>query len=207
MLDKAEDPEKLIRLMIQEMEDTLVELKASCASAMADRTKAERARETAEARAEEWGARAELAVGKGREDLAREALLEKRALKKAAEEKAAEVDGFDDVVHQYQSDIRQLEEKLASARQKHKLLVQRHTQARNRKQAQTQIRKAETADVMQRFESFEQRIDRMQAEAELVNYGRKPALDEAFEQLRGDDELERELTELKARLGKEQSVS
>ena len=78
MLDKAEDPEKLIRLMIQEMEDTLVEIRASCAEAMAHEKKVQRTREAVIANAQQWEQRAQLAVNRGREDLAREALLEKR---------------------------------------------------------------------------------------------------------------------------------
>lgn len=203
MLDKAEDPEKLIRLMIQEMEDTLVELKANCASAMADSTRALRNKEAAEQKAEEWGARAELALSKNREDLAREALLEKRSLQQEAEARASETASLQEVVSQYQSDIRQLEEKLEGARQKHRVLVQRHTQARTRYQAQTRIRKADTSDVLLRFDSFEQRIDRMEAEAGLVNYGRQRSLDDEFSKLHNDDALEQELSDLKAKLANE----
>jgi phage shock protein A len=85
MLDRAEDPEKLIRLMIQEMEDTLVEIKASCAGAMATQKKVQREREHLRGRVKQWEDRAQLAVDKGREDLAREALMEKRRYLRQAE--------------------------------------------------------------------------------------------------------------------------
>ncbi|NBD37959.1 MAG: phage shock protein PspA [Verrucomicrobia bacterium] len=196
MLEKAEDPEKLIKLMIQEMEDTLVELKASCAGAMASRTRVERARETAATRARQWDRKARLAVEKGREDLAREALLEKRASAEEAEARRAEVDHFDDLVSQYQKDIQQLEDKLQTARNKHRILVQRHIHAGQRKTAQTRIRNADHNDAFVRFEQFENRIDRMEADADLVNY-RGSSLEDEFSKLETDEEIERELENLK----------
>ena len=196
MLEKAEDPEKLIKLMIQEMEDTLVELKASCAGAMANRTKVNRAREVASEAVEKWDRKARLAVEKGREDLAREALVEKRACQSEVEHREKEADHFDELVVQYQKDITQLEEKLETARNKHRILVQRHIHAGHRKDAQTKIRKADTSDAFMRFEQFESRIDRMEAEAELVNY-RGATLDDEFTKMETDEQIEKELASLK----------
>jgi phage shock protein A len=85
MLDRAEDPEKLIKLMIQEMEDTLIELKSACAGVIAESKKVERQLVTMEKRVEYWEGKANLAVNKGRDDLAREALLEKRRHSQRAE--------------------------------------------------------------------------------------------------------------------------
>jgi len=199
MLEKAEDPEKLIKLMIQEMEDTLVEIKASCASSMAQAKKPERALDEARARARDWAAKAELAVSKGREDLAREALLEKRSFQARFETLTSEIEHTRDIVEQYQNDIRQIEEKLAAAREKQRVLVQRHRQAGQRKRTETQLRQADTSDAFARFEQFENRIERMEAEASLVNYGRKPTLQEAFDSLQSDEEIEAELQALKDR--------
>lgn len=196
MLEKAEDPEKLIKLMIQEMEDTLVELKASCAGAMANRTKIERAHASAAKEVTDWERKARLAIDKGREDLAREALLEKRAASEEADNRAAEMTHFDELVAQYQKDIQQLEDKLQAARNKHRILVQRHIHAGHRKSAQTRIRKADHNDAFVRFEQFESRIDRMEADADLVN-PRKPSLDEEFSKLETDDQLEEELRHLR----------
>jgi len=100
MLDKAEDPEKLIRLMIQEMEDTLVEIKASCAGAMATKKKVQRELDEALSRADQWGHKAQLAVNKGREDLAREALIEKRRYRERAEALEREASECDALVEQ-----------------------------------------------------------------------------------------------------------
>lgn len=199
MLDKAEDPEKLIKLMIQEMEDTLIEMKASCAGAMANRTKVDRAIASAKADVEAWEHKARLAISKGREDLAREALFEKRNATDDLDARQAEAAHFDDLVAQYRKDIEQLEEKLESARNKHRLLVQRHIHASHRKAAQTKIRNANTSDAFMRFEQFESRIDRMEADADLVN-PRARVLQDDFAQLEADERIERELAELKQSL-------
>ncbi len=197
MLEKAEDPEKLVKLMIQEMEDTLVEIKASCAGAMATKKRIQRSLDEAARRAGDWAGKAELAVSKGREDLAREALREKRRYQEQATSLEQEVAHCDELVTQYKEDIGQVEKKLGTAREKHRVLVQRHIHARGKKQAQQQIRRADSSDAFVRFDKFEQRIERMEADADLVNYGRKPSLEEEFVALEGDDEIEQELQELK----------
>jgi len=166
MVDKAEDPEKLIKLMIMEMEDTLVEIKASAAGVMATRKKAEREYESYLARAKEWGAKARLAIDKEREDLAREALQEKHHFMKMAESQKRELVEFNALIEQYQDDIRLLEGKLSEAREKHRVLLQRHIHAHGAKRVQTQIRKAETSGAFARFEHLEHRVDRVEAEAE-----------------------------------------
>ncbi len=200
MLEKAEDPEKLIKLMIQEMEDTLVEIKASCAGAMASQKRITRAHEEAKRRTENWGAKARLAVEKGREDMAREALAEKMHLEEEAGCLENEIDQFTNIITQYQKDIHQLEEKLDAARKKHRLLIQRHVQAVKRKTAQTKIRDAESTDAFVRFEQFENRIERMEVEAELINYGRKPSEEDAWESLENRDKIEEALETLKSEI-------
>ena len=197
MLDSAEDPEKLIRLMVQEMEDTLVEVKANCAGAIAARKKAERAEASAQAAVGEWTERARLAIDKGRDDLAREALREKKRFEEQAEAFRQEAAGCGEIVDQYKADIAAVEERLLAAREKHRLLVQRHIRARNHKQAQTTLRRAKSADAVARFDQLENRIERMEAEASLVNYAVKTSLVEQLEALRGGDQIEKELEALK----------
>jgi len=197
MLDKAEDPEKLIRLMIQEMEDTLVEIRASCADAMAMKKKGQRGREEAVSRCDQWARRAELAVGRGREDLAREALMEKRRYQERVEALESESEQCDELIEQYQDDITQLEGKLSSAREKQRILVKRHVHAQHRKRAEMDIRRIETSDAILRFEQVENRIERMEAEADLVNFGRKGTLEEQIASLETDEEIEDELAKLK----------
>ena len=200
MLEKAEDPEKLIKLMIREMEDTLVEVKASCAGAMATKKRIQRELDDVRKRESDWGAKAQLAVDKGREDLAREALVEKRRFRERAEAIDRELAHCDGLVEQYQKDITQLEDKLASAREKQRVLVQRHVAAQKRRRAQENIRATDNADALARFDNFEQRIERMEAEADLVNFGRKSvSLEDEISKLAGDEEIEKQLAELKAK--------
>lgn len=203
MLEKAEDPEKLIKLMIQEMEDTLVELKASCAGAMASKARIERMLSSAEDSAGDWQRKAQLAIEKGREDLAREALIQRRNALLEVEARTDERGHFDELVEQYQDEIRQLEEKLQGARNKHRILVQRHIQASKRKESQTRIRKANTSDAFVRFDQFESRIERMEADADLVNHAAsKPTIDDEFEALERDEGIEIELASLKEKIQK-----
>jgi phage shock protein A len=201
MLDKAEDPEKLVKLMIREMEDTLVEIKASCAGAMATKKKIQRELEQATDNANAWEQKAELAIEKGREDLAREALVEKKRHAERADTLDAELKQCSGIVAQYQGDIAQLEEKVGAAREKQRMLLQRHTRAQTKNRAQGDIRKMDTANAMKRFDGFEEKIERMETDADLVNYGRKPDLEEQFRRLQGDEEIDKELEALKAKKG------
>jgi phage shock protein A len=198
MLDKAEDPEKLIKLMIREMEDTLVEIKASCAGVMANSKKVQRQLDEVQSRENYWNEKAELAVNKGRDDLAREALVEKRRYSDRGDALKKELAECEGLVEQYQDDIRQLEDKLASAREKQRILVQRHIHASKKKRAQQEIRRMDSAGAIIKFEELENRIERMEAEADLVNFGRKPVLEAELDTLGLDDEIEKELQSLKS---------
>jgi phage shock protein A len=202
MLDRAEDPEKLIKLMITEMEDTLVELKASCAGVMANTKKYQRQVDEAGSRAKYWEEKAELAVNKGRDDLAREALVEKRRYAERVEVLEQEIAEHNGLVDQYQEDIRQLEERLRSAQEKQRMLVQRHIRANKRRRAQEEIRRVDSAEAMFKFEDLENRIERMEAEADMVNFGKRPSLEAEFDSLVVDEEIERELKSLKSLLKK-----
>jgi phage shock protein A len=199
MLDRAEDPEKLIKLMIREMEDTLVELKASCAGVMATSKKVQRELERVEERAGYWEENAALAVSKRRDDLAREALVEKRKFTRRKETLQLELVEHDSLAEQYQDEIVQLEEKLKSARDKQRVLIQRHIHARSRKRAQEEIRRVDSSEVVLKFDELENRIERMEYEADLINVGRKTPLEEEFDKLDVDDEIEKELLALKER--------
>ena len=202
MLDRSEDPEKLIKLMIREMEDTLVEIKASCAGVMAERKKIERQLEELGAREKSWNDKAALAVNKGRDDLAREALIEKRRFGERVMALEKELRECNVLVEQYQDDIRQLEDKLRSARERQRILVQRHIHANRKKQAQQEIRRMESSEAVFKFEELENRIERMEAEADLVNFGKRPGLEEEIADLVIDDDIEKELQRLKSSIKK-----
>lgn len=207
MLDKAEDPEKLIRLMIREMEDTLVEIKASCAGVMASSKKVQRQLDEVLAREKHWKDRAELAINKSRDDLAREALVEKRRYSDRVNAFEKELIEYKALIEQYQDDIRQLEDKLGTAREKQRVLVQRHIHANGKKRAQQEIRRVDSSEAILKFEEFENRIERMEAEADMVNFGRKPTLEGEFDMLLVDEDIEKELQTLKSSLTKEQNKS
>ena len=198
MLDKAEDPEKMIKLMIREMEDTLIELKSSCAGTIANHKKVERLGQDARDKEAFWNEKAELAVTKGRDDLARQALMEKRKFSQRLEAVDAELVDLSAMVDQYRNDITELESKLKSARDKQRLLVQRHIRAQHKKRARQEIRRADSSEVIKKFEEMENHIERMEAEADLVDYGRRSSLETAFDDLAADEEIENELSALKS---------
>jgi phage shock protein A len=189
ILDKAEDPEKLIRLMIREMEDTLVEIKAACAGAMASSKKVQRQLDTLHDRIHYWEEKAGLAVNKGRDNLAREALVEKRRYVRHMDGLENELTEHNLLIEQYQADIRQLEDKLKSARDKQRMLVQRHIHADRKRRAQEEIRRVDSSEAMLKFDELENRIERMEAEADLVNFGQKTVLEA--------EEIEKELQAMK----------
>ncbi len=198
MLERAEDPEKMIKLMIHEMEDTLIELKSSCAGVIAGRKKIERKAEEITDKKILWADRAELAVSKGRDDLAREALTEKKRYSQVSESLENEIYEHSGLIEQYKEDIVELENKLNNAKEKKRTLIQRHKRANGKKRAQEEIRRSNSSDTMVRFDKLESRIEQMEAEADLVNIKRKPTLEEHFEELATDDEIENELAKMKA---------
>lgn len=198
MLDRAEDPEKLIRMMIHEMEDTLVEIKTASAGVMANIRKVERQLEVERGRVNYWKEKAEFSVYKGVENLAREALFEKRKFSHRVESLENELTEFNLLIDQYKEDMTQLEEKLKSARNKEKILIQRHIHANNKKRAQEDMRRFEGSEVFLKFDELENRIERMEAEADLVNFGKKPTLHAEMEKMAVDEEIEKELLALKS---------
>jgi len=150
---------------------------------MADSKRVEHQQAANARRIKYWDDNAKLAVSKGREDLAREALIEKRRFVQRTESLTNETAEHQGILEQYQDDIRQLEDKLKSAREKERLLVQRHIYATSKKRAQQEIRRMDNTDTIIKFEELEHRIDHMEAEADLVNYGKKTSLEEELERL------------------------
>lgn len=196
-LDKAEDPEKLVKQMIREMEDTLVEIKAACAGAMASQRKAERDVDRTARQSARWASRAELAVDRGREELARKALQTKRQYEDDLEATRADAEKLGGLVAEYKSDIVQIEDKLGTAQERQRVLVQRHIHAVQKRRAQRDLRRFDSSGAILRFEEFANRVDRADAEAELVNYGRPKSLEEEFTLIERDESIEEELAALK----------
>jgi phage shock protein A len=207
MLDSAEDPDKLIRLMLREMEETLVELKAGCAATMAEASHARHQLEDAEKTAALWNHRAVLAVQANRDDMAREAVDEALQAQERVDDLAREAQAFDDLIVQGRDDIKMLEERIVSTRNKQRLMSERHTQARTRRQARQKARAADALDTMERFEDLEQRITRMEHEAELEYV---PPVDKKhadFKTLEREAAITAALDELKRRLDEQTPAS
>ena len=199
LLDRVEDPEKLIRLMIQEMEDTLVELKSSCAAKMASRAETNREKDSLEKTMERWDVRARLALEKDREDLAKEALLEKKNCRNQIDLMEKDLEHFAKLIDECKSNILQLEEKLEEVRQKHKLLIQRGRHAAETKQARSAMRQADGTAAFQRFSELEKKVERMEAEAELSGMGAqsRSSIEHEFSKLESESEINEELEALK----------
>ena len=200
ILDSAEDPEKMLKLMIREMEDTLVELKSSCAASMATEKKMGRELAELEAAVTEWENKAALALKKGREDLAREALVLKKNFTERVVVLTGELAGQVEIVAQYKEDIAKLDEKIAYARDKLRILVQRQVKAKEKVKSETTMRKLDSADAVLRFEQYESRIDQLEAEADLINAKRPVSIKEEFANLEYENEIEQELASLKSKL-------
>jgi len=202
MLDKAEDPEKMIRLMIQEMEDTLVDLKSSCAAKMATRAEMERDRDTLVSKVERWNERAVLAVERKRDDLAKEALLEKKECAKQLEFAEKDLEHYDHLISECKSNIAQLEQKLEEVTLKHKMLVQRSIHAQEKKRARSAMSNASGAQAMMRFGELENRIERMEADADLAGSVSESELEREFSKLESENVIEDELAALKKSMSK-----
>ncbi len=203
MLEKAEDPEKMLKLMVRDMEDTLVEIKSDCAGVMAAGKKIERELGDAQSRAGFWEEKAVLAVRKRRDDLARDALVEKRRYTEKAEVLQRELRDYQEMVAQYQDDIVQLEHRLSAAHEKQRTLVQRQIHAQCQKQAREEIRRIDNSEAIYKFEEFENRIERMEAEAELVNYGIEETIERELNAMIVDEDIENELHHIKSSFSKD----
>jgi phage shock protein A len=201
VLEKAEEPEKIIRLMIQEMEDTLVEIRSAAAKCIADRKELERHITHLESEHDEWARRAELAVRRDREDLARAALVEKQAIADQVERMKAELETLDGQLDKFNADITQLQSKLNDAKTRQRSIVIRHKTASSQLSARKHIHSDRLDEMLFRFESAERRIDRVESEAEAIAMGRGANLADEIENLESDDRVEAELANLKSKLG------
>lgn len=205
VLEKAEDPEKIIRLMIQEMEDTLVEIRSAAAKCIADRKELGRHIEHLQREQDEWARRAELAVRREREDLARAALAEKQAIGDQVEHMKSEIENVDAQLEKFNADITQLQAKLNDAKTRQRSIVIRHKTANSQLSARKQIHSDRLDEMLFRFESAERRIDRMESEAEAISMGRGKGLADEIAGLEGDERVEAELADLKTRVGHEKA--
>ncbi|QFU75829.1 phage shock protein PspA [Halioglobus maricola] len=203
LLDQAEDPEKMIRLIIQEMEDTLVEVRSSSAKVLADRKGAARRLEQVQAEAETWEEKAKLAISKGREDLARAALQEKHTIEDEVVAVEAELKATDEHIEQLNTEVAQLQQKLSDAKAKQKALMMRTKTVESRIKVKRQMHRDALDTAFQRFEHFERRMDTLESQLESMDVGRDvpPDLAAEINALAEDDRINDELSRLKSEVG------
>ena len=197
LLDKAEDPEKMLRLMIQEMEDTLIELKSNAAASIAQKIKLERKLDETKATVSRWEQRAMLAIERGKEELAREALIEKKRVSEELELVGNQLEEAMKTIESSKNEIVTLEDKLTQAKGKLKILKEKEERARAEQRSEEMKRR----NMNMHFQEMEEKIDRINAWADL-NSSTPNATEDKFADLERDEEIERELDELRSKVGK-----
>lgn len=200
MLDSAEDPEKMIRLIIQEMEDTLVEVRSSSARVMADRKTVSRRVQRLHEEMDQWEAKAKLAISKGREDLAKAALLEKQTIGEEVAAVESELLALDEHIVQLHDEVSQLQQKLSDAKSKRKAMQMRSKTVESRIKVKRQIQREIVDEAFSKFERFERRMDNLEGQVEAMDLGRDVPVDLAaqIEALAEDERINEELSRLKS---------
>jgi len=199
ILDKAEDPEKMVRLIIQEMEETLVEVRTQSAKLIADKKELGRRIDRLSREAGDWESKAEIALNKGREDLARAALKEKQGAEEACAAIESDFEVINDNLEKLSGDIGQLQQKLVDAKTRQKALIVRGRTAKSRIDVKRQIHDVDIDEAMGRFDRYERRIDDLEGEVEAYDLGKRSLSDEITE-LEEDEGVDEELARLKAKM-------
>ena len=203
MLDRAEEPEKIVRLIIQEMEDTLVEVRSAAAKSIAEKKELMRKVEQFQAAQADWEAKAELAITKGREDLAKGALIAKTRAAETVEALNKELTIIDEALDKAKDDMEKLQAKLTEAKNKQKGLEIRRKSAHDRLRMRTQLHDGRIDDALGRYEYIERKLDELEGQVEAFDLGTgKKSLADEFSDLEAESAVERELAELKSRMSK-----
>jgi phage shock protein A len=200
LLDKAEDPAKMIRMIILEMEETLVEVRASAARTIADQKELRRQITKLDTVQANWLEKAELALSKDREDLAKAALTEKQKAADLAEQLNEEITLLDDSLKASEGDIAKLQGKLREARARQNSIVTRLESANNRAKMREIYAGPKIDDAFSRFELLERQVDYAEGRAYAAGMGAATkTLDEEIAELRSNDKVDAELAALKAK--------
>jgi phage shock protein A len=201
LLDKAEDPEKMVRLIIQEMEDTLVEVRSTSAKTIAEKKELTRRVEKLQKEAADWQDKAELALEKNREDLARAALIEKKKAAEAADVVDGELKHVEQHITKLQQEVMALQEKLADAKARQKAIVIRQRSAESRLEVKKALDSSKVTDALNRFEHYEEKIDGLESQIESYETG-KQSLSAEIDQLKDEAQVDDELAALKKSMAK-----
>lgn len=200
MLDKAENPEKMIKLIIQEMEETLVEVRSTAAKQIAEKKTVMRNIRDMESRVVNWQQKAELALSKGREDLAKSALVEKQSCAQKLAEFNEELSQFDEFLTAVQQDGQRLQDKLSEAKRKQEAYTMRQQSAEVRLKVREKAAVYNIDEAISKFERYQQKIDRVEAEVEAYDMTSSKDLDSQFRELENDESIEQELEQLKKKV-------
>ncbi|WP_448550969.1 phage shock protein PspA [Thalassotalea montiporae] len=200
MLDKAEQPEKMIRLIIQEMEETLVEVRSTAAKHIAEQKTINRQVASLEKSAASWQEKAELAISKGRDDLAKSALAEKHKVKQQMVTLHEEADKLEEFLASVQEDGQRLQTKLAEAKRRQEALLLRQESAEVRLKVREKSTQYNIDEAINRFERYQQKIERVEAEVEAYDMTQNQDLDSQFRALENDDNIDQELATLKQKV-------
>ncbi|GGP51560.1 phage shock protein PspA [Shewanella algicola] len=200
ILDKAEDPEKMVRLIIQEMEDTLVEVRSTSARVLAEKKELLRRIGRVQEQVQDWQNKAELALSKDREDLAKAALIEKQKTVGLLETLEMELQVVEEHITRLKDEVAQLQEKLNDARARQKTIIMRKQTATSRLEVKKQLDSSKIDDAMMKFEQYERRVEGLEAQVESYDLGKKDSLADEFAALEAEDAVNDELAALKAKV-------
>ena len=199
LLDKAENPEKMIRMVIQEMEETLVEVRSGTAKVIAEKKTLSRRAEQLKKQAQDWESKAELALSKGREDLAKAALMEKSNINSSVEITEKDLEKLDETLNKLSVEIEQLQAKLNDARARQKTIVMRTTATASRLNVNRQLHSYSIDNAMNKFEYYEKKIDQMEGQMDSIHI-EKRGLQSEFDELEREESIDQELENLKNKL-------
>jgi phage shock protein A len=199
LLDKAENPEKMIRMVIQEMEETLVEVRSGTAKVIADKKTLKRRVDTLRKQAQDWEQKAELAVSKGREDLAKAALVERSAINASIDITEKDLAKLDETLDKLSSEIELLQAKLNDARARQKTILLRTKATENRVNINVKLKSEAIDSALDKFEYFERKIDQMEGQLE-TGHVESRGLQSEFDELERQEQIDAELAALKTKM-------
>lgn len=209
-LDRAEDPEKIVRLIIGEMEEALVEIRANTAGYLADKKDLERKSKALTRQANEWNSKAELALTKGREDLARAALVEKQSAQEQAAQINSDIEKLDEILATLQEDSARLQQKMSEAKAKQQAINTRQNAVVTRLKVREQSHRADIDRAIERFDAVERKIDELESQIEAYdmtsNKDSASLLSAEFRKMENDEKIDAALAALKKKIAKGQDV-